>query len=147
MKIRLELETADVREMIQDYFLAKGYEIRNLDSVCAVFEDAYPDGIMIEAYPSAEPAPARAVTTKVAEPEVVAEPVEEPAVPAKAPSADASPNRGKSNPRLSFSDLMDPTMHGMVPSRDELLQETQREIQQLLQASKSIERERTSSDD
>lgn len=154
MKIRLELETADVQEMIQSYFLTKGYEVRNLDMVCAAFEDAYPDGIMVEAHAAVGIAArvAQAPVTEVAakSPEVDEDTETIQAVAEAVPSsraAEAPAVNAKANPRLSFSDLMDPTLHGMVPSRDELLQETQREIQQLLQASKSIEQGHTSIDD
>lgn len=135
MKIRLELESDDVREMVLGYFSARGFSVKNLDEICASFDAAYPKGIVVEAQPVA----ASSAPTQVPQ-DVAVAPVAVAAPPADENVVTLSASHKKQNPRLGFSDLMDPTVHGNVPTRDELLEETQRELQQILKMSKSLER-------
>lgn len=130
MKIHLVLEPHDVKDMLTQYFNTQGFDVKNLAQLCEAFEAVFPQGIDVEASPCAT---------------VVQAPVAAAAVEHIITSKDAVdttaevPSTNKRNPRLGLSDLMDPTTHGSVPTRDELLEETSRELQEILNASKSLE--------
>jgi hypothetical protein len=145
VRIHLELEADDVKDMIEQYFAAQGFAVRNLPLLCAAFETAYPEGIRVEAQPAQMPEP-EPIPARSFEPEDLV-PVgitQEGSLVVVAPPVSVGT---KSNPRLKYSDMMDPSMHGNAPSRDELLLETQRELQEILSASKAIERERSSNNE
>jgi hypothetical protein len=49
VKIQLELETDDLHRMITEYFNKSGFEVKNIDDICAIFSAAFPDGLKIDA--------------------------------------------------------------------------------------------------
>jgi hypothetical protein len=132
VKIHLILEPSDVKDMLNQYFNAQGFEVKNLAELCGAFEAVFPQGIDVEAVPAAAPiAPEPPPQDRTEEPVRVEPPAPTPDTPLSVKS--------KNNPRLGLSDLMDPTTHGSVPSRDELLEETSRELQEILNTSRSLE--------
>lgn len=145
MKLRMEFEDDDLREMIDGYFRQSGFQVKNLDQLCDLFRKAFPEGIEVQV-----------ATLPVTVPAEPVEPVERrPRSPEK--EFESSPededeeyvdiDEGKGNgaaegnPRMSASDLFDPTP-GKVPTRDEQLKQTQDELKHLLNQSKVIEEEK-----
>lgn len=49
MKITLEFEETDLRQMIVDHFTKEGFNVKNLDEICQQFLLAYPSGLKVEA--------------------------------------------------------------------------------------------------
>ena len=139
MKIHLILEPHDVKDMLEQYFSAQGFEVKNLVELCEAFKATYPEGIDVEATPVAVPAtPARAKDSFIerdgSDDGGVGDSMPAPA----APSTVLAPKQ-KGNPRLGLSDLMDPNNFGNVPTKNELFEETSRELQEILNASKALE--------
>ena len=66
MKVSLEFEESDLKEMLTSYFRGNGFAVKNLDEVGLQFHTAYPDGLQVQAEiihmeapvaPAAEPRP------------------------------------------------------------------------------------------
>lgn len=94
MKITLEFEYSDLRNMVENHFTNEGFIVKNLDDICNAFGAAFPGGLRVEA----DIAPA-------------------PVVPARKPSRfaaaedDAAPptmGAGEDGP-LTLDNLRDPT--------------------------------------
>jgi hypothetical protein len=131
MKIQLQFENNDLEEMLTEFFRARGFEIKNLPELQEQFGLAFPGGLKVEAQ-TAEPPPAPAVklSSTLA---VTASEAPEAIAPVVSITA-----RKEGNPRMTAADLFDPDLRG-APSRDELLAENQREIQDILAKSQQIE--------
>lgn len=129
MKLRLEFEDSDLREMIHDYFDRNGFAVKNLDQLCELFKKAFPDGIRVDAE-TRDSRPAK----PAAAPSLPEEHTEmEDSVPEK--------NNGTSNVAMTATDLFDPTP-GNVPTRDEQLRQSQREVANIVAQSKALEEEK-----
>ena len=108
MKITLEFEEADLRQMITDHFTKEGFNVKNLDDICRQFLHAYPIGLKIEA----EIAP---VPTITAAPALVFPPGYRSAVPTEAvvtyndEDAEEDVPKDPDGVSLTLNDLMDPT--------------------------------------
>lgn len=135
MRLQLEFENADLREMITDYFKASGFVVKNLDQLCEFFHKAFPDGIKVQAetiaYKHAQDPDGRPVKPAVGTHSAV------PELPAKEDPT-LEKNDGTPNVIMSASDLFDPTP-GQVPTRDEQLRQAQAELKHILAQSKVIE--------
>jgi len=121
MKVTLELEENDLREMLENYFRQNGFTVKNLDDICGQFAAAYPEGIQVRA--EIGPAPV------VASPQPDLEPDLEP---------DAELDIVEElSPRLSIDDLFDPTprLKRVTAERD-----TDNDIAKLVRASKGLEK-------
>ena len=49
MKINLEFEQHDLVQMISQYFLHAGFEVQNMEEICAQFTKAFPGGLLVRA--------------------------------------------------------------------------------------------------
>lgn len=49
MKVSLEFEESDLKEMLTSYFRGNGFAVKNLEEVCLQFLKAYPDGLQVQA--------------------------------------------------------------------------------------------------
>lgn len=110
MKLVIEFEENDFRDMLTAYFKRNGFDIHNLDELTEKFMGAYPEGLKVQATVSTEPAE----------------------VPTENPSGhvydfddavtgervrgthaelygEAEPEEEEANPALSLTDLHDPT--------------------------------------
>lgn len=105
MKILLEFEEPDLRDMIQSHFEKNGFSVRNLDEICAQFNAAFPEGLKVYA----DMLPIEAVTPVRTTHRAESTDADEDDVPYVPPVDE--------NPRLALSDLMDPTprpVHGRM---------------------------------
>jgi hypothetical protein len=109
MKINLEFEQHDLEKMIRDYFLKAGFEVQNMEELCAAFSQAFPTGLIVKAEiadaPPAPPSPPSPRVTAGPAVRLVSEDSEEP-IEVVLPQEE---------PRLSFTDLLDPTHRGRRP--------------------------------
>jgi len=132
MKLQLEFEESDLREMIQGYFRSNGFRVKNLDQLCQLFQKAFPDGIKVQAETAAD-----GVTSEI--PEVA---TERAAVALVTPPPNGRDTSKGANVAMSATDLFDPTP-GKVPTRDEQLRQSQREVANIVAQSKAIAAKRT----
>lgn len=142
MKLRMEFEESDVRDMIESYFERNGFKVKNIDSLCMQFLEAYPDGIQVDV--QTLPIDNEPIENVVEDKEEMMVKESPPSVETEEEDQEVTKSSG--NTRLSMSDIMDPTpgVHN-VPSRDELLkmrEQEQKELQHLLNESKTIESEK-----
>jgi hypothetical protein len=136
MKLQLEFEDADLREMIETYFKSNGFKVKNLDQLCAFFHKAFPDGIKVQAEtlpPSVELKEAQVEAPSRKEKEVA---IIDPA------NTEVTKSKEVTNLPMSATDLFDPTP-GRVPTRDEQLRQSREELEFILNQSKIIEKERS----
>ena len=99
MKITLEFEDDDLRNMIANHFTNEGFLVKNLDEICSAFGVAFPQGLRVEA----EVAPVPATTKRyVGKRGVALEDAEE-----HDNDYVADPEFGSAP--LTMGDLMDPT--------------------------------------
>ena len=49
MKIQLEFEDEDLKNMILQYFEREGFIIKNIEELCSKFKEAFPDGLKVYA--------------------------------------------------------------------------------------------------
>lgn len=49
MKVRLEFEETDLRDMLKSYFEREGFRVKNVEELCAQFAAAFPEGIFVDA--------------------------------------------------------------------------------------------------
>lgn len=125
MKVTLEFEESDLREMLTSYFRGNGFAVKNLDEVCAKFKGAYVDGLKVQAeIMTTEPTNIQAVT-----------PTD---VPVEDVDVDTDTASDSHEPMLSLNDLTDPSPRGRVVS----IANTKSEFADLISASKRIEQER-----
>lgn len=103
MKITLEFEEADLRQMIVDHFTREGFNVKNLDDICRQFLNAYPTGLKVEADILPQPVQAPVATSEYRE--VV--PTE--AVVTYTEDPDAYEPKDSDGGPLTLNDLMDPT--------------------------------------
>jgi len=129
MKVTLEFEENDLREMLTSYFRGNGFAVKNLDEVCAKFKDAYVDGLKVQAEIMAMDPPVSQPST----------------VPPRSTVEDAVDDTDEADevteaaePMLSLNDLTDPSPRGRVVS----IANTKNEFADLISASKRIEQER-----
>ncbi len=127
MKIQLQFERDDLEEMLTEYFKTRGFEIKNMETLHDAFAVAWPQGLSVAAQTIEAP-------TK---PAVVALPANITNHADEAPLP--PPRRNEGNPRMTASDLFDPDSNNHAPSRDELLAENAREIQNILAESNILE--------
>ena len=139
MKLRLEFEDSDFREMIQEYFDRNGFAVKNLDQLCELFKKAFPDGIKVDA--ETKPPihiPSFSTSDHASASTVTAVPVDAETVEPEAPEK----TNGKDETFIaSASDLFDPTP-GNVPSRDEQLRQSNAEVARIVAQSKALEEEK-----
>lgn len=145
MKLKMEFEASDVRDMLEQHFKRNGFEIRNLDEIVNSFTNAFPEGmeIQVDAIPPAELAPKKVKDEDALELHLNMNPEPPPLVQPYAEKPAAPRPKGKGNPKLSFSDMSDPTYMGIdkdTPVDEEVMQ---REIQHILKNSDTIEKSRT----
>jgi hypothetical protein len=142
MKIRLQLESSDLREMLDNYFNSNGFSVLNTEELCAQFAAAFPEGLVV----AATLAPTRAAPAlEAALPPENDYPVEATATPKNVVSL---AGRGK-NPPLRAADLLDPTNYGDVPRKsddDESPIDAELEMRRLLAASSQIQAEKERDD-
>lgn len=104
MKITLEFEEADLRQMITDHFTKEGFNVKNLDDICRQFLNAYPTGLKVEADILPQPAPAPVQTLGYVE----AVPTDD-VVTYTDEDAEEDVSREPEGVSLTLNDLMDPT--------------------------------------
>jgi len=130
MKVTLEFEENDLREMLTSYFRGNGFAVKNLDEVCAQFKDAYVDGLKVQAEIVAMDPPVPPLST---------------APPPRSSVEDAVDDTNETDevteaaePMLSLNDLTDPSPRGRVVS----IANTKNDFADLINASKRLEQER-----
>jgi len=140
MKLQLEFEDDDLREMIEDYFGRNGFKVKNLDQLCELFLKAYPDGIKVQA----ETTGPQEATTAAAPDAPSTEPPPSTELPEE---EDSNPKKSNGAPQvvMTATDLFDPTP-GNVPSRDEQLRQSQQEVATIVAQSKALEEEKAKED-
>lgn len=134
MKLRMEFEEGDVRSMVSSYFEKNGFKVKNLEELCEMFSSAFPEGISVDVETVEVPVIAVKEETPIRaeaieEDEAAPEPVKTKKTPSKKVTA---------NPRLSASDIMDPSAEFHAPSRDELLAQRDLEISHILKRSEEL---------
>lgn len=129
MKVTLEFEENDLREMLTSYFRGNGFAVKNLDEVCVKFKDAYPEGLKVQAEIMAMDPP-------VPQASAVSSPI--PAVADADAEEDIDDVSEAAEPMLSLNDLTDPSPRGRVVS----IANTKNDFADLINASKRIEQER-----
>lgn len=123
MKVTLEFEESDLKEMLTGYFLGNGFLIKNLDEVCAHFSNAYPEGLKVQAEITApEPVQSRVPSVESVEPR----------------DSDSNDVTDTAEPTLSLNDLTDPEPRGKAVRASN----TKNDFAELLNISKRIENER-----
>lgn len=135
MKLQLEFEEADLHEMIDEYFQRRGFKVKDLVAVTEKFSNIFPGGIKITAEPivvTATVAPRPTVVSPLPEVELVEEPTLQ----------EAYETGPVINTTMSATDLFDPTP-GNVPSRDEQLEQSRKEVESIVAQSKAIESEKS----
>jgi hypothetical protein len=134
MKVSLEFEESDLKEMLTSYFRGNGFAVKNLDEVCMQFLKAYPDGLQVQA----EIIPMEATAAPAAEPRshhVDAQPEYED----ERDATDADEVMSTDSV-LTLNDLMDPEPRkGRLVS---VVNTSKDEFTDLLNKSKRIENER-----
>jgi len=138
MKLQLEFEDSDLREMVQGYFARNGFAVKNLDQLCELFHKAFPDGISVQAETLAQKQVNYPDGTTVAP--ATGEHAATPLLPEE---EYPPPTKTDDRPQtvMTASDLFDPTP-GNVPTRDEQLRQSQKEVAYLVAQSKAIEEEK-----
>jgi len=121
MKLNLEFEIDDFKEMITDYFKTRGFKIRHIDEIVSKFMSAYPEGLIVEASPLNGEADTG--SEEVPFEETVPEEISE--------------NKKDSKSTLTYEQLMDP---------EEVVRE-ENEIEKLLKQSDKIIQEKGSEND
>jgi hypothetical protein len=129
VKVTLEFEENDLREMLTSYFRGNGFAVKNLDEVCDKFKYAYADGLKVQAEIMTVDPPVRQPTAAS-----VLRGVEDEV----ADTAEGDEVIEAAEPMLSLNDLTDPSPRGRVVS----LANTKNEFADLINASKRIEQER-----
>jgi hypothetical protein len=130
MKLQLEFEDNDLREMIEQYFSSNGFKVKNLDDLCNKFKVAFPTGIKVQAETTATNG---ATVTSSDSFQDVEEIVQEDPVDLSKPRT-----IGITNVPMSKEDLMDPTP-GKVPTVEEQRAQSEREIEHILAQSSELE--------
>lgn len=126
MKLQLEFEEDDLREMITQYFAGNGFQVKNLDQLCTLFSKAFPDGIKVQA----ETVP---IPKTMSVQNIVSE-----VVPHDIQYVEGS-LKEQGNPVFTASDLFDPEP-GAVPSRDEQLRQSKAELEHILRESETLKK-------
>ena len=103
MKLTMEFEDADLRDMIDSYFESRGFKVENADELVEKFAGIFPQGIKV----------------KVQVIDIVETTVSTVPPPSPPPSASPKPATTK---RLSMADLMDPSVSIEEDMRHILLQ-------------------------
>ena len=129
MKVTLEFEDNDLREMLTSYFRGNGFAVKNLEEVCAKFTTAYPEGLKVQA----EIVPMEPVIETSGYRQHIA-PDEDPIDN----DSEVQETLATSEPMLSLNDLTDPEPRGRVVS----ITNTKNEFTDIINASKRIEQER-----
>lgn len=138
MKIHLKFEKSDLEEMLTEYFSSRGFDLLNLPEVVEQFDKAWETGLEVAATTRPVPAPAATQPAAPREPvatrsgslpdtELVAGDLPEP-----------GPTGASNNPRMSADDLFDPNGPRKAPTAEQILEETQRELQSILAQSSEI---------
>jgi hypothetical protein len=130
MKVTLEFEESDLREMLTSYFRGNGFAVKNLDEVCAKFKDAYIDGLKVQAEIMVMDPPIPQLSTVAPPQNLVEDAVDDAGEPDDVAEA--------AEPMLSLNDLTDPSPRGRVVG----IANTKNEFADLINASKRIEQER-----
>lgn len=128
MKVTLEFEENDLREMLTSYFKGNGFAVKNLDEVCAKFKDAYADGLKVHAEIMAMDPPTTVQPVATGTHLHITDD----------DSADDDTTSEAVEPMLSLNDLTDPSPRGRVVS----LANTKNDFADIINASKRIEQER-----
>jgi hypothetical protein len=108
VKLTLEFEENDLRKMIVDHFVREGFLVKNLNTVCQQFLQAFPDGLRIEA----DIAPMSEQVEESVSEDSVATPIDRHVVYTSDADADAvaiDEVPVDSTEPLTLTDLMDPT--------------------------------------
>lgn len=143
MKINLQFEKSDLEEMLTEYFRNRGFAVQNMVHVVQHFEATWPEGLEVAALtlppelmlPSTASKPAPAATNSY-----------EYAADAPVTQDDAGPeeevveqkSNGKGNPRLSADDLFDPNGPRRAPTAEQIIDETSRELKNILAQSNEL---------
>jgi hypothetical protein len=135
MKLSMEFEEEDLRDMIEGYFQKSGFLVQNLDQLLHLFSKAYPDGIQVQVETTNVSPPSEEWTPKT-EPQGVVKVQESETF--KDPEIQRPKDNGYTNKPMSASDLFDPTP-GSVPTRDEQLAQSRKELEHIIAQSKEIE--------
>jgi hypothetical protein len=135
MKLSMEFEEEDLRDMIEGYFQKSGFLVQNLDQLLHLFSKAYPDGIQVQVETTEVPktTPRVALMDKSQVVDFTPEVTE-----LKDPEIQRPKDNGYTNKPMSASDLFDPTP-GSVPTRDEQLAQSRKELEHIIAQSKEIE--------
>jgi len=140
MKIHLQMETHDLREMLGDYFTSRGFEVLNTDELCSKFAEVFPEGLVV----SATLAPPKPPPEASLPPET-----DYPSMTSGGAKNVVSMAERRQNPVLRDADLLDPTNYGNVPRRptdDESHIDAEQEMRRLLSASSAIQAEKERED-
>lgn len=115
MKLQMEFEDADFREMIFKFFDQQGFVLHNLDELCAHFNEVFPNGL--KASVAVKPGPVT-MTTPVDAASLKEETPQKATATPEAPPAVriVTPLRKK----MTKEDLMDPTIESNVPHSEDL---------------------------
>lgn len=127
MKLQLEFEEDDLREMITQYFAGNGFHVKNLDQLCALFSKAFPDGIKVQAETVPMVTPLSTFNNPITNEVVLTDKVTSTLVVETG------------NPVFTASDLFDPEP-GTVPSRDEQLRQSKAELEHILRESETLKK-------
>lgn len=108
MKITLEFEESDLRQMISNHFKEAGFTVNNLDEICVSFTAAFPQGLKVDAgiLPATEWNDKGTDTGRIssAEPNFSNTPKSADDEPEQLPEPEDDDNK-----ILTISDIMDPT--------------------------------------
>lgn len=120
MKVTLELEENDLREMLEGYFKQNGFVVKNLEDICQDFVKAYPSGIQVRAEIGPPPPTAMAMASSSVD------------------DSDTESDTTVEDSALSLDDLLDPTprIRRVAATRDT----DENDIARLVRVSKSLER-------
>ena len=129
MKITIEFEDADLREMLTEHMLKGGFSVLNMDALCEAFAQAFPEGLRVHAGVAEMPAPVEAPPSPVLD--------SGPELPLNTMHTPESEEEGP----LSFDDLMDPTPRlGRTELRVARNTDTGDDIRNIIRKSNAIER-------
>lgn len=128
MKLQMEFESSDLRDMVKTYFSKSGFHVKNLNDICDKFNNAYPQGIVVNVEVTNGEVPEIEQETKI----------EDNLDTKEMPEVEIS-DTASENVALSAADLLDPTpgISG-VPNRDALIKQHQRELETILAKSDDL---------
>ena len=141
MKLNLEFEGPDLRDLIEEYFKRRGFKVKNLDALCVLFEKVYPNGITVKAETLAPQERTTPVETLPGEEIEVTVSADKGQAKGIIEESGGKKSNGSPNVAMSTTDLFDPTP-GMVPSRDEQLRQSQQEVANIVAQSKALAEEK-----